>query len=239
MSKYVNFAVNKRDIVGKKTKQLRASGVTPGVVYGESVEAEKVQAPTLDLERAINEIGLNSPFNLDLDGQQHLAIVKKISRDVVTGNLYHVDFQVVSANDPIDAEVELVLVGKDESAAQKAGLIVMQVMDTVEVRALPADMVQEIEISVVELAEKGDRITLGDIKMPKGVIFADKEQDLSLTIVNVYDEEELAAANEAAAGDAEDESEVLADKGAEEAVEGEATEGEKEAKTDTETANRD
>ncbi len=222
MAKYANFTVDKRDITGKKTKHLRASGVTPGVVYGETVEPQKVQAETLELERALDKIGLNSPFNLELEGKKHLAIVKKITRDVVNDNLYHVDFQVVSASDPIDAEVQLVLIGKEESDAQKAGLVIMQVMDSIEVRALPADMVQEIEVSAENLGEKGDRITLADIKLPEGVTFADKEQDLSLTIINVYDEEELAAANEAAAGDAEDESEVVAENGAED---GEAAEG--------------
>ena len=117
----------------------------------------------------------------------------------------------------IDAEIEIVLTGKGESKAEKAGLMVMQVLDTVEVRALPNDMIQEVEVSIMDLENKGDKLSLADIKLPKGVEFTNKELDMEQAVANVVDPADIEAANEAAGGDATDESEVKAENGSEEA----------------------
>ena len=70
---------------------------------------------------------------------------------------------------------------------------------------------------------------MSDIELPKGVEFADNEQDLELVIANVYEPAALQAANDAAGGDAEeaDADAVEAENGSEEAV---AEEGDSESK---------
>ena len=90
-----------------------------------------------------------------------------------------------------------------ESAAERAGLVVLQAIEQVEIRALPANLPEAIEISIVDLATDEDKLTLGDLKLPEGVEFADHEQDLDLVIANVYEPSALQAANDAAGGDAD------------------------------------
>lgn len=224
MSKQATFKVDKRSVIGKKVSQLRRAGVVPAVVYGAEMEPQSVQAETRVMERALLEIGLNAPLQLEIDGKKHLAIIKKIDRDPVKGALRHVDFQTVSATDKIDARVQIVLVGEGESEAERNGWIVMQVLNEVEVRAVPSNMVRELEVDIRSLAEVGDRLTLEDINLPEGVEFTDHEIDLSTAVVNVYDPAELEAANEAAGGDAEDIDDVEVEKGGDE--DGGAGEGE-------------
>lgn len=224
MSKQATFKVDKRSVIGKKVSQLRRAGVVPAVVYGAEMEPQSVQAETRVMERALLEIGLNAPLQLEIDGKKHLAIIKKIDRDPVKGALRHVDFQTVSATDKIDARVQIVLVGEGESEAERNGWVVMQVLNEVEVRAVPSNMVRELEVDIRSLAEVGDRLTLEDINLPEGVEFTDHEIDLSTAVVNVYDPAELEAANEAAGGDAEDIDDVEVEKGGDE--DGGAGEGE-------------
>ncbi len=235
MADRAKFSVKKRDVVGKRVRHLRKSGVVPGVVYGADHQPENIQVEELKIERLISETGFSAPIDLDFGDKKHLAILKNIDRDPVTGVLRNVEFQTVSANETIDAEIQINLINKEESPAAKAGLIIMKVLDVVEVRALPRDMIQEIEVSALDLAEKGDHITLGDLKLPTGVEFTDKEVDLEQVVANVYDAEELAAANESAGGDAEDISEVEAENGGEADAEADA-EGEEKADEATETA---
>jgi len=71
--------------------------------------------------------------------------------------------------------------------------------------ALPADLPESIEMSIIDLATDEDKLTVGDIKLPSGVEFADHEQDMDLVIANVYEPSALQAANEASGGDAEPE----------------------------------
>lgn len=217
MADKAKFAVEKREIVGKRVKHLRKAGVVPGTVYGADCEAQNIQVEDIKIERLINEVGFNAPLYLEIEGKKTLAIIKKVDREATTGHLRSVDFQAVSAKDPIDAEIEIVLTGKGESKAEKAGLMVMQVLDTVEVRALPNDMIQEVEVSIMDLENKGDKLALADIKLPKGVEFTNKKLDMEQAIANVVDPADIEAANEAAGGDATDESEVKAENGSEEA----------------------
>src|SRR5690606_20495666 len=146
-----------------------------------------------------------------------------IDRDPVQSRIRHVSFHAVNANETVTAEVPIRLTGEGESEAEKAGLIVLQAIEDIEIKAIPADLPEALEMSIVGLATAEDKLTLADITLPKGVEYADIEQDLELVVVNVYEPAALQAANEAAGGDAEDESEVESDNGGEEATEGEAS----------------
>ncbi len=219
MTKNINFNVEKREIVGKKVKSLRQSGIVPGVVYGKEHEPISVQVENNKLEKIIEEVGFSTPLNIVIDKKEYFSILKDFDRDPVKRNIVNFEFQSISATDTIDAVVDLVLVGRGESPAEKAGYTVMQVLESVELRALPNKMPSEIEIELSELKEVGDHITLGDIKMPKGVEFTDKEIDLTAAVVNVYDPAQMEANNEAAGGDAEDVSEVESENGSEETPE--------------------
>lgn len=216
MAEKITFKVNKREVTGKKAKALRAAGLVPGVVYGAKHAPINIEAENNALEKVIEQAGFSTPVNLEIDGKKYFTVIKNISRDTVKRNVANVEFQSISAKDPIDAEVEIVLVGQGESPAERAGLVVMQVLENIELRALPNDMPAELEVALDELKAVGDRITLADVKLPKGVEFTDKEIDLTLAIANVYDPAQLEAQNEAAGGDAQDVAEVAADNGSEE-----------------------
>lgn len=137
----------------------------------------------------------------------------------------HVAFHAINKDEIITTDVPLVLVGLGESAAERAGLIVLQAIERFEIKAKPADLPESIEITIANLATTDDKITIGDVTLPAGVEFADAEQDLDLVIANVYEPAALEAANEAAAGDATDEDEVASENG--DAPEAEATAEEK------------
>lgn len=216
MAEKITFKVNKREVTGKKVKALRAAGLVPGVVYGAKHAPINIEAENNALEKVIEQAGFSTPVNLEIDGKKYFTVIKNISRDTVKRNVANVEFQSISAKDPIDAEVEIVLVGQGESPAERAGLVVMQVLENIELRALPNDMPAELEVALDELKAVGDRITLADVKLPKGVEFTDKEIDLTLAIANVYDPAQLEAQNEAAGGDAQDVAEVAADNCSEE-----------------------
>jgi len=129
--------------------------------------------------------------------------------------LRHVAFHTIKQSDIITTQVPIVLVGQGESMAERNGLVLLQVIDNIEVKAKPASLPESLEISIINLATIEDRVTMGDIKLPEDVEFADIDQDMELVIVNVYEPSTLQAANEATGGDAEEETEALAGNGGE------------------------
>jgi large subunit ribosomal protein L25 len=213
----ITLNLDERTAEGKQVTKLRNDGFVPSVVYGGKAAPMSTQSHAVETLKAVRAAGKHSPVHLTIDGKKKLAIIKAIDFDPVKHTLRHVAFHTIKQNEKIVTEVPIVLVGEGESAAEKAGLIVLQAIEKMEIRALPADLPEALEISIVDLATDEDKLTIGDIKLPKGVEFADVDQDTDLVVANVYEPSALQAANDAAGGDAEDESAVESENGTEEA----------------------
>lgn len=209
----ITLTLEDRKVVGKKVRTLRAHGTTPSVVYGGKAAAVATQSTTIDTAKVVRAAGKHTPVHLTIAGKRRLAIIKSIDLDPVKHTVRHVAFHAIKQNEKIVTEVGIELVGEGESPAEKAGLIVLQALEKVDVRALPADLPESLTVSIETLATEDDKITLADITLPQGVEFADHELDMELVIANVYEPSALQAANDAAGGDATDEADVAADNG--------------------------
>ncbi len=215
----MSLKLEKRMVNGKQVVKLRDEGQVPSVVYGGSAAPISTQSPIVETTKVAREAGKHSPVDITIDGKKKLAIIKSIDYDPVKHVLRHVAFHTIKQNETITTEVPVVLTGLGESAAERAGLVVLQAIEHLEIKALPANLPEALEISVVSLITDEDKLTVGDVKLPEGVEFADNEQDLDLVIANVYEPGALQAANDATGGAAEPEEaeEVVADNGEAEA----------------------
>lgn len=213
----ISLNLTKRVAHGKKVAALRKEGYVPSVVYGGHDEPVSTQSAVVETAKVIHEAGKHTPVHLTIDGKKKLAIIKDIEIDPVKHRVIHVAFHAIKQNDIVTTEVPIILVGQGESSAEKAGLIVLQAIESVEIKAKPADLPESFEVSIVDLATDEDKITLHDITLPSGVEYADVEQDLDLVVANVYEPAALEAANDAAAGSAtiDDEEDVPSEHGSE------------------------
>ena len=236
MGDKITLKLSERTVHGKKVKQLRRDGMVPGVVYGPGMEPVAVQADQVLMGKVYAAAGKHAPVHIDLAGKKKIAMIKDVEVDNVKRRINHISFHAVRQNKPVEAEVPVRLIGDGESEAEKAGLIVLQNIEKIEVRALPMDLPEAIEVSIIELKEAGDKVTLADAVLPEGVEFVehddghhedDEEEKHSVTdlmVATVWEPAALQAANESAAGAATDESEVEAEQGAEAPAEAEANE---------------
>ena len=225
MGEKITLKIDERSVHGKKVKSLRQKGITPAVVYGHGMEPIAVQAEAGEVRRVVLAAGKHTPVNLT-GVKRRIAMIKDIEfHPTKAGIIRHVSFHAVKADEPVNAEVPVHLVGVGESVAEKSGLVVLQAIDKVEVRALPMELPDAVEIDITALAEAGEKVTLSDAKLPSGVEFVEhdtghhddedeeKPSITDLVVASVYEPAALEAANDAAAGDATDESEVEAEQG--------------------------
>lgn len=224
MGDKITLKVDERTAQGKKVKALRREGLVPGVVYGPGIDPLSVQVLEGELKKVVADAGKHTPIHLT-GSKRRIAMIKDVDIDPAKNTIRHISFHAVKADEPIVAEVPIRLVGEGESEAEKAGLIVLQALDKIEVKALPMELPDAIEISILALAEAGDKVTLADAKLPEGVVFVEhddgqaddddeeKPKITDLVVANVWEPAALQAANEAAAGDATDESEVESENG--------------------------
>lgn len=201
----IKLSLNARTLAGKKLAGLRAQGFIPSVVYGEG-EPILTQSAYNETEKALLAAGYHSTIDLDLDGKKKLVIVKDVNIDPVSRKIINVEFQAVSKDQAIEATTPIVIEGFETSDAAKAHLTLLQVMEEIEVKAKPGDLPKEIILDATKMASLEDKITISNIKLPKGVEFADKEIDLEQAIAILND-----PAAEAAAREAEDSADVNTD----------------------------
>lgn len=213
MGDKINLKLDARELQGKKVKLLRQDGIVPAVVYGAGVEPMNVQAAQNILEKVIKDAGKHTPVHLTIGSKKKIAMIKDVDLEPVRAQVRHVSFHAVKQNEPVTAEVPIHLVGQGESEAEKAGLIILQAVDSIEVKALPLDLPDALELSIIDLKEAGEQVTLGDITLPENVSFIehatgheDEDEEApkltDLVVASVYEPAALEAANEAAAGDA-------------------------------------
>ena len=227
MAEY-KLTLSKREITGKKLKNLRAEGMIPSVVYG-GKEPMLASSEYVATDKILAQAGYHSPIDLDLDGKKQLAIVKDVQIDPVSRKIVNVEFQAIKANEAVVATTPIVIVNFEASEASKIYHFAMtQSLEEIDVKAKPADLPKELEIDAVNLVNVDDKLTLADIKLPAGVEFAGKEMDMDQVIASLYDpaaEAEKREAEEAAAAEATvDAADVPADNGQKPEEASEATE---------------
>lgn len=211
MSDGILLELETREDVGKKVAALRKNGYIPGVVYGHSFKATNVQAPQVPLIKVVQKAGKHHLVDLVIDGKKQQSLIKSIDIDPVKNKIRHVSFYVVRQNEKIETEIPIKLLGEGESEAERAGLVVLKTLDSLKVRALPRDLPDVLEVDITHLTDPGQTVTIADLTDIKGVEII--EEDTAITVANVYEPSALAAANEAAGGDAESEDDVASEHG--------------------------
>lgn len=209
----ITLNLDTRAVVGKRVAALRREGLVPSVIYGADFAPVATQSVSSVTTKVVKQAGKHTPVEVRIGGKPQLALIKSIARHPVNHRVLHVAFQAVKRDEVITTEVPVRLLGMGESVAEKAGLVVLQALELIEVRATPASLPEAIEVSVTELAEADDKLTLADVTLPEGVEYADVDQDVDLVVASVYEPSALQAANEAAGGDAELTTDIDAEKG--------------------------
>lgn len=236
MGDKIALALDERTVHGKKVKTLRDEGLIPAVVYGPGIDPISVQIAEGIMLKTYKQAGTHAPVHLNIGGKKKIAMIKDVDFDPVKGVIRHVSFHAVKASEPVVAEVPIILDGEGESEAEKNGLIVLQTLEKIEVKALPMDLPDALRADIRPLKEAGEKLLLETIALPENVELVEHESGhgdddeehhsvTELVVASVWEPSALQAANEAAAGEAEDESEVESENGEAEApAEGEASE---------------
>ncbi len=234
MADNVDLQAEERNERGKNAaRRLRASGMTPAVLYGEGNEAGGSTAlaiPTKIVDYTLHHFGDNALYNIAIDGSTSTARVVDAQRDPVSGLLVHVDFAPVNMAERIEVTVPLHVTG-DAPGVEEGGVL-QQVAYEIQVESLPGDIPQEVTLDVSGLG-MNENLTLGDLTLPEGVTLLSEPEEVAVTVTapTEISEEEMEAAGiveeptdeaEAAAAEEAAEDEEAAEEDAAEEGEGPA-----------------
>jgi large subunit ribosomal protein L25 len=198
-----------RTVLGKKVKALRRTGVTPANVYGHKVESTAVQADTVELVHLLRAAGRNAIIDLKVEGEAapRTVVVRNVERNPVTSQILHIDFFQVSMTEKMKAEVRVVLTGTSPAVADLQGVL-LQMIESVAVEALPGDIPSEFEVDVSVLAQLESSVHVRDLRVDESKVVITTDPDVVLARVAsprlaAAEEEEAAAAAEGVEAPAE------------------------------------
>jgi large subunit ribosomal protein L25 len=166
----VELKAKERTLFGSKVKRLRREGWVPGVMYGHGFESVPLKFDKYDLRDVLSQVGGSQLVNIrveDADGPE-FALLREVQRDVITGDLLHVDFYRVMMTQTITTEIPLLIVGESPVAEQKEGIQLHGIAE-IEVECLPGDLVDAIEVDMSDLTEVGQAILVQDLAVPSGI----------------------------------------------------------------------
>lgn len=146
--KSITIQGEKRESVGKKSsKALRNAEKVPCVVYGEK---EVLHFATE--EKSFKDL-VYAPeahtVTLEVDGQKIEAILQDVQFHPVSDKIVHADFYQLNPQKAISMEVPVVVTGRAKGVVKGGALRVN--LRKLKVRALPADLPDEIVIDVTPL----------------------------------------------------------------------------------------
>ncbi len=152
------------------SRRLRHAGKVPGIIYGGSRSAATIELDHNMLFHALRDEKFHaSILTLKLDDAVEQVLLRAVNMHPWKPQVQHIDFQRVSADEKIHMKVPLHFVNAEVSPAVKvSGGIVSHVMNEIDIRCLPADLPEFIEVDLAEITI-GHSIHVLDLKLPKGV----------------------------------------------------------------------
>ena len=198
MAKILDIPAQPRTSAGTSAvNRLRKAGSIPAVIYGRKTAPTNVQVDAKSFTKLLESSASdNILVSLKLGEQAQLALVQEVQHDHLRGGILHVDFHAVAMDEEIHAQVPLHLTG--ESPGVKLGGLLEIFHHNLEVRCLPKDLPENLEIDISTL-EHGQGVSVGDVKLPEGVRAKLAAEVLVLSCVAPKVEETPAAAAAAAA----------------------------------------
>ncbi|HTH49352.1 MAG TPA: 50S ribosomal protein L25 [Candidatus Limnocylindria bacterium] len=187
----------------KGAKAVRANGRIPAVIYGRHNPAQNLEVDATEFDLVVHQahseiilVDLAVPGDANA---KRMAIVQDVQHHPLSGDVLHIDFHEVHADETVTIEVPVEAVGTPEGVKTGGGTL-EHVRFRLRVRCLPGDLPEQINVDVSAL-KVGQTLHIGELVAPKGVeLMGDKA--IPVFAVSAPVVEEAAATATPAEGDA-------------------------------------
>lgn len=182
----IELKTQTRTTRGKKVKQLRANKLIPAVVYSADLPTRAIQVQERLLYQTLQSAGSTTLIDLFVDGEPepYMVLAREVQRDVLTGNLLHVDFYQVRLTEKVKTTPRLEFVGESPLDGSSHAVIIYN-MNEIEVECLPTDLIRSIPVDLTTLQNVDDSIFVSDLPVPSGVTVLADPDDVVVSVVPI------------------------------------------------------
>jgi len=198
--------VSKRNVLGRKVKNLRKGDVLPANIYGKKIKSLSVQVAEKDFLNVYRDVGETGIIDLAVEGEKEKrpVLVANFQLDYVSDRPLHIDFRQVILTEKTTATIPVELTDEAPAVGQKLGILIQQASE-LEVEALPKDLPDKLIVSIAGLAKVGDAVYIKDIKVDKKIdIKADPGRIIARIEPPTKEEEKVKPTEEEVVADGEE-----------------------------------
>lgn len=185
----ITLSAQKREVVGKKTAELRSEGVLPAVLYGAKDDSTAIQLSSKEFGKAWKEAGESTIIELTVDGDKKNVLIYDVDLDPLSHEPRHADFYIIQKGQKVEVSVPLEFIG-DSKAVKELGANLVKVLHEVEIEAEATNLPHEINVDISVLANINDQILAKDIALPAGVTLVTAPEEVVALIQEAREEEE-------------------------------------------------
>jgi len=174
MAQQLNLSATSRRQTGTgAARSLRRAGQVPAVIYGHGREPEPLAIDATALSRMLPGLTASSILDVEVDGRPAVkALIREVQRDALrSSKIVHLDLYEIHADEEVDVRVSLHLIGIPDGVRNFGGVLDFVSRD-IEIRVLPGDIPERIEVDVTALTI-GHSIFIRDLSLAKGQILSD------------------------------------------------------------------
>lgn len=152
-------------------RQLRREGNIPAVLYGHGKDPETLTISSAEFEKALASFSGTSIIKIKIGNKTSRALIQEIQRHPTRQQVLHIDFLEVHKGEKIVVRPPIRLQGSPEGVRNQGGVL-DQILRELEIRVLPKDLPDHIEVDVSELTV-GRSIHVRDLQVPDAEILTD------------------------------------------------------------------
>jgi large subunit ribosomal protein L25 len=195
----VKLSAASRTSTGKGTaRSLRRTGRVPAVIYGHGRDPQPIDVEASAVSRLLDQIGGETVLiDVAIDGAAPVkAVVREVQRNPVRrSDVIHLDLYAVVADEPIQVDVPVHIVGNADGVRNQGGVLDHH-LHRLTVRCLPANIPEHIEIDVTPL-QVGQAIHIHEIKVPNAELMHDANVAVVSVLAGRVEDSSAAASGEA------------------------------------------
>lgn len=180
----------------EKPEDVRTSGSIPAVVYGPEIEPISIAVDYNTFEKLYNEAGMSTMIDVSVDGAEPIkSLIQDIQLDPVKNTITHADFRQIKMGEEMHATIVLEFEGVAPAEKELGGTL-QKTLREVNVRCLPKDLVSHIIVDISVLKTFDDNISIGDLKLPEGIIITDDFSTPIAVVIEPLTDEQFKAMEE-------------------------------------------
>ena len=161
-------------------KATRNAGRIPAVIYGRGREPAPLSVGAFEFGRLLEKITPASTIvELTVSGTTVKTLIRELQRHPLKPGITHVDFYEIHADEKLRLEVPVHLIGIPDGVRNQGGTL-DQVLRTIEIEVLPADIPERVELDTTALVI-GKSLHVSDLVIPNAEFLT----DATLTICTV------------------------------------------------------